>query len=126
MTVSTSATHSLEEVAAEAAGAPTWFQLSRLHSAAHTDDLARRAGDAGYRALVLTVDLPLLGRRLRDETNLFALPADLPLANAAGGDDVPAHTPDWTFDDIGRFADLSGLPVVVKGVLRGDDAARCV
>ena len=32
----------------------------------------------------------------------------------------------WTFDDIGRFAELSGLPVVVKGVLRGDDAARCV
>jgi 4-hydroxymandelate oxidase len=32
----------------------------------------------------------------------------------------------WTLDDIGRFGDLSGLPVVVKGVLRGDDAARCV
>ena len=37
-----------------------------------------------------------------------------------------AATPAWTFDDIGRFGELSGLPVVVKGVLRGDDAARCV
>jgi 4-hydroxymandelate oxidase len=39
---------------------------------------------------------------------------------------VPADVPVWTFDDIGRFAGLSGLPVVVKGVLRGDDAALCV
>ena len=38
----------------------------------------------------------------------------------------PAATPVWTFDDIARFGELSGLPVVVKGVLRGDDAARCV
>src|SRR3954447_20067339 len=118
MTVSTSATHSLEEVAAEAAGAPTWFQLSRLHSPAHTDDLARRAGQAGYRALVLTVDLPLLGRRLRDEANAFVLAADLPLGNHPVEEAVPADTPLWTFDDIGRFADLSGLPVMVKGVLR--------
>src|SRR3712207_8224706 len=47
----------------------------------YTDDLARRAGDAGYRALVLTVDLPVLGRRLRDLRNDFALPAGLLLAN---------------------------------------------
>jgi 4-hydroxymandelate oxidase len=35
-------------------------------------------------------------------------------------------TPTWTFDDIARFGEVSGLPVVVKGVLRGDDALRCV
>ena len=126
MTVSTSASTPLADVAAVDPRAPKWFQLYRRHSPAFTDDLARRAGQAGYRALVLTVDLPLLGRRLRDETNAFVLPADLPLGNSPGEDAVPAHTPDWTFDDIGRFADLSGLPVVVKGVLRGDDARRCV
>jgi 4-hydroxymandelate oxidase len=126
MTVSTSAGTPLAEVAAVEPGAPKWFQLYRRHSPAFTDELARRAGQAGYRALVLTVDLPLLGRRLRDEANAFALPAGLPLGNAPGEDVVPAHTPDWTFDDIGRFAELSELPVVVKGVLRGDDAARCV
>jgi len=126
MTVSTSASTPLAHVAAVEPLAPKWFQLYRRHSPAFTEDLARRAGDAGYRALVLTVDLPLLGRRLRDETNTFVLPADLPFGNAPGPDDVPAHTPDWTFDDIGRLADVSGLPVVVKGVLRGDDAARCV
>ena len=57
---STSASTSLEDVAAVERPAPKWFQLYRLHSPAHTDELARRAGTAGYRALVLTVDLPVL------------------------------------------------------------------
>ncbi|WP_299955610.1 alpha-hydroxy acid oxidase [uncultured Modestobacter sp.] len=130
MTVSTSANTALADVAAATPAGPRWFQLYRLHSPAHTDDLARRAGQAGYRALVLTVDLPVLGRRHRDLRHDFALPAGLPLANhppAAGGPPLPAaETPTWTFADIGRYAELSGLPVVVKGVLRGDDAARCV
>jgi 4-hydroxymandelate oxidase len=127
MTVSTSASTGLAEVAATEPEAPKWFQLYRLHSPAYTDDLARRAGQAGYRALVLTADLPVLGRRLRDLANDFALPPDLPLANRPPAGSVEAaDSPVWTFDDIGRFADLSGLPVVVKGVLRGDDAARCV
>jgi 4-hydroxymandelate oxidase len=131
MTVSTSATTSLADVAAVTPAGPRWFQLYRLHSPAHTDDLARRAGRAGYGALVLTVDLPVLGRRLRDVRHDFALPADLPLANHPPVQDSQpplqaVATPGWTFADIGRFADISGLPVVVKGVLRGDDAARCV
>jgi 4-hydroxymandelate oxidase len=131
MTVSTSATTALEDVAAVTPAGPRWFQLYRLHSPEHTDDLARRAGRAGYAALVLTVDLPVLGRRLRDLRNDFALPAGLLLANhpPVTGTEPPmpaVATPGWTFDDIRRFADLSGLPVVVKGVLRGDDAARCV
>ncbi|SOE02817.1 alpha-hydroxy acid oxidase [Blastococcus haudaquaticus] len=132
MTVSTSATRSLAEVATATAGSPAWFQLYRLHSTRHTDDLARRAGDAGYRALVLTVDLPLLGRRRRDLRHDFALPAGLRMANHPPVQDgvEPSlrdlATATWTFDDIARFGDLSGLPVVVKGVLRGDDAERCV
>ncbi|MGY1707817.1 alpha-hydroxy acid oxidase [Geodermatophilus sp. SYSU D00697] len=125
MTVSTSASTGLAEVAAVAPDAPKWFQLYRVHSPAHTDGLARRARTAGYRALVLTADMPVYGRRLRDLRAAFALPADHPLPNRPGTGDH-ADVPVWTFDDIGRFADLSGLPVVVKGVLRGDDAARCV
>jgi 4-hydroxymandelate oxidase len=127
MTVSTSATTSLADVSATEPAAPKWFQLYRLHSPAHTDDLARRAGDAGFRALVLTADVPVLGRRLRDLTGDFALPAELPLPNhPVSGTVAAADTPVWTLDDIGRFGDLSGLPVVVKGVLRGDDARLCV
>jgi 4-hydroxymandelate oxidase len=127
MTVSTSSGTALADVAATEPAGPRWFQLYRLHSPAHTDDLARRAGEAGYRGLVLTVDLPVLGRRLRDLTNDFALPADFPLPNQPLHGSLPVTgQPPWTFDDIGRFGDVSGLPVVVKGVLRGDDAARCV
>ncbi|TQN43463.1 4-hydroxymandelate oxidase [Blastococcus colisei] len=126
MTVSTSATAPLAAVAATEADSPKWFQLYRQHSPAHTDDLARRAGQAGYRALVLTVDLPVFGRRLRDVANDFAVPADLPPGNVPASGSVAAESPVWTFDDIGRFGELSGLPVVAKGVLRGDDAARCV
>jgi 4-hydroxymandelate oxidase len=127
MTVSTSASTSLAEVADTEPDAPKWFQLYRLHSPGYTDDLARRAADAGYRALVLTADLPVLGTRLRDLSHAFALPAGLPLANRPPeGTVAAADCPVWTVDDIGRFADVSGLPVVVKGVLRGDDAARCV
>ncbi|MFD2092201.1 alpha-hydroxy acid oxidase [Blastococcus deserti] len=126
MTVSTSATHTVEEVAAETTGSPAWFQLYRLHSGGHTDDLARRAGDAGYRALVLTVDLPLFGRRRRDLRHDFALPADVRLANHPPDDRAAQPMPAWTFADIARFGQVSGLPVVVKGVLRGDDAVRCV
>ena len=131
MTVSTSANTALEDVAAVQPAGPRWFQLYRLHSPAYTEALARRAGDAGYTALVLTVDLPVLGRRLRDLRNDFALPAGLLLANhpPVQGTQPPlqaVETAGWTFADIARFADVSGLPVVVKGVLRGDDAAHCV
>jgi 4-hydroxymandelate oxidase len=126
MTVSTSASTAQADVAAAEPAGPRWFQLYRLHSPAHTDDLARRAGQTGYRALVLTVDLPVLGRRLRDLRRDFALPADLPLANHPPAGTVAAASPVWTADDVARFGELSGLPVVVKGVLRGDDALRCV
>ena len=128
MAVSTSATTDLAEVAAAEPAGPRWFQLYRLHSPAHTDELARRAGEAGYRALVLTVDLPVLGRRHRDLRTDFDLPAGLRPANhpPAGTAQPAAAIPAWTFADIDRFAGLSGLPVVVKGVLRGDDAVRCV
>jgi 4-hydroxymandelate oxidase len=130
MTVSTSANHSLEEVAAAAPGSPQWFQLYRLHSDRHTDDLARRAGAAGYRALVLTVDVPLLGRRRRDLRHDFVHRAGVRMGNRPPEGEEPTldgmATATWTFDEIARFGELSGLPVVVKGVLRGDDAVRCV
>ncbi|MBA2389190.1 MAG: alpha-hydroxy-acid oxidizing protein [Geodermatophilaceae bacterium] len=135
MTVSTTATASLAEVAA-ASEAPKWFQLYRVQDRDYTDDLVRRAAAAGYRALVLTVDLPFLGRRLRDLVNAFELPAGITMANhpaeqAYGGRSLDlamgttiAST--WTFDDVSHFAGLTPMPVVVKGILRGDDAQRSI
>ncbi len=133
MTVSTTATFPLADVAAMAPEAPKWFQLYRVHTRAQTDDLARRAADVGYRALVVTADVPLLGRRWRDVANDFRLPDGLVMANYPDRQDVldlaiaaPGDDPPWSYADIGHFAQLTGLPVVVKGVLRGDDAVRCL
>lgn len=78
--VSTLATTRLEEVAAAASG-PKWFQLYVHKDRAFTRSLVERAEAAGYRAIVLTVDAPLLGRRLADERNGFTLPAGLSMAN---------------------------------------------
>lgn len=135
MTAATSATVSLEDVAAVDA-APRWFQLYRVSTPAYTDDLVRRAADAGYRALVVTMDLPVLGARYRDLRNNFELPPGMTLANHPAGQQPEgvdlhsalgrAETASWTFADLTRFAALTPMPVVVKGVLRGDDARRCL
>ena len=137
MCVSTLATVSLEDVAAAAPGAPRWFQLYIRRDRGVTEELVQRAVAAGYSAIALTVDVPVLGRRWRDERNDFSLPDGMQMANLGAappkveGSGLAAYAdaefdPSLTFDDIGWLADLSGLPVVVKGVMRGDDAVRCL
>jgi 4-hydroxymandelate oxidase len=136
---STQATMSVEEVAAAAPDAVRWFQVYVVRDRGWTAELVARAAAAGYRALVLTVDVPLLGKRRRDLRNDFRLPTGLRPANAppAGAArqrelaaDVLAQAgqfdPGLTPETIGWLAERSGLPVVVKGVLRGDDAAACL
>jgi 4-hydroxymandelate oxidase len=121
-----------------ASAAVRWFQVYVVRDRGWTAELVARAAAAGYRALVLTVDVPLLGRRLRDLRNDFRLPTGLKPANAppvAEPDrrraaDVLAQVgqfdPGLTPDNVGWLAERSGLPVVVKGVLRGDDAVACL
>jgi 4-hydroxymandelate oxidase len=79
---STQATLPIEEVAAAAPDAARWFQVYVVRDRGWTADLVARAAAAGYRALVLTVDVPLLGNRLRDLRNDFRLPTGLAPANA--------------------------------------------
>ncbi len=137
MVTSTLATVALEEVAAAAPSAPRWFQLYVRTDRGWTGELVDRAVAAGYRALVLTVDVPVLGWRPRDERNRFTLPEGMRMANV--GADVPegegsglAAYAAAELDRGLRAADLSwlversGLPIVVKGVLRADDARRAV
>ena len=138
MIVSTLATVALEDVAASLPDpADGWFQLYVHRDRGWTGELVRRAVAAGYAAIVLTVDLPVLGLRRRDERNGFTLPQGMQMANV--GAPVPAGEgsglgsyaraeldPALTPADIGWLREVSGLPVVVKGVLRGDDARVCV
>ena len=139
MIVSTYATVSLEDVAAAAPDATRWFQLYVYRDRGWTAELVRRAVAAGYQALVFTVDVPVLGLRRRDERNRFALPPGVLLANV--GEPLPemegsalaakirgsdSFDPALTFADIEWLRGLCDLPVLVKGVLRGDDARACV
>jgi len=138
-TVSTAASVRLEDVAAAAPGAPRWFQLYHAGTRARTEALLGRAVAAGYRAIVLTVDVPILGRRERDLRNRFVLPEGVRMANvdlrdAAADEKDSARS--WAnpiadtalrWDDLGWIqAAAAGLPLLVKGVVRADDAERAV
>jgi len=136
--LSSLATSPLEAVAAAAPGAPRWMQVYILRDRARTADLVARADAAGFGALVLTVDAPVSGLRLRELRGNVHLPDDLTLPNLSATGTGDAHRggfmhvvthdldPGLAFEDISWLAGLSGLPVVVKGVLRADDARRCV
>ncbi|WP_371405176.1 alpha-hydroxy-acid oxidizing protein [Kribbella sp. NBC_00662] len=112
-----------------ATGVPWWLQIYILRNREITRRMLDAAVEAGARAVVLTVDTPVVGRKEDDGDTVWDLaqPGQF-LANLPDGD--------WTDDDldkaddlnpdvIGWLAERTGLPVVVKGVLRGDDAKRC-
>jgi len=128
----------MEEVAAAAEG-PRWFQLYVFRDRGVTRDLVARAEAAGYGAIVLTVDAPVLGRRERDVRNEFELPPDLAIACVPDGAvDAPSGQSglaayfatmldaslDWS--DLEWLASSTDLPVAVKGVHRADDAERAI
>lgn len=128
----------VEDVCAAATG-PVWFQLYVYRDRTATEGLVARAEAAGCRAIVLTVDAPLLGCRERDVRNRFHLPEGLSVKNMlpAGygavaeqaGSGLAAYfaslidpTLDW--DDIAWLRSKTSLPIVLKGIVRPDDAAR--
>ena len=128
----------MELVFAQAAS-PRWFQLYIYKDREITLELVRRAEAAGAEAIVLTVDAPGLGTRERDARNSFRLPDGLAVENLAplGKGNFPEVTgsclaayvkanfkEDLGFDDLDWLCGSTRLPVVVKGVCRGDDARR--
>jgi len=140
--VSTAGTYALEEVAAAAPGAPRWFQLYCYRDRDVTRWLVDRAVAAGYKALCLTVDAPLVGRRERDARNRFGLPHGMSWKNLAGvGLDQMGQRDDdsalvhyissiWdaalTWDAVPWLKGLSELPLVIKGILTAEDAILAV
>jgi len=123
-----------------------WFQLYVLKDRKFTADLLRRAQRHGYKAVVITVDAPVLGKREADEKNRFQLPHHLRLYNIEGlessireqglGERQPGsaltklfadqldNTLDWSI--IKFVKQVVDLPVLVKGVLSPDDAELAV
>lgn len=138
LVAATVATATLDDIAAAGEAGPRWFQLYVRRDRAHAEALIAQAAEAGYTGIVLTVDLPVLGRRRRDERHETSPMDALTLPNMAhtgSGGSWLAHLAADEIDPTLDFADLAdlveqareaGLPLVVKGVLRGDDAAACV
>ena len=132
---------SLSNTAMEAvfaqAGSPRWFQLYVYKDREITRELVQRAEAAGAEAIVLTVDAPGLGTRERDARNRFRLPDGLLVENLCPlgkgnfpdvhGSGLAAYVranfkQDLGFEDLDWLGSSTRLPVVVKGVCRGDDA----
>jgi 4-hydroxymandelate oxidase len=128
----------MEPVLAQA-GSPRWFQLYIYKDREITRALVQRAEAAGAEAIVLTVDAPGLGTRERDARNRFTLPEGLCVENLSPlgkgkmpevcGSGLAAYVrdnfkSDLSFDDLDWLCRCTKLPVVVKGVCRGDDAVK--
>jgi isopentenyl diphosphate isomerase/L-lactate dehydrogenase-like FMN-dependent dehydrogenase len=132
MCLSTIATATIEEVAAAAPDAPRWFQLYWAPDRGVVKDAVERAAAAGFKAILLTVDLPELGRRERDLRTGFeipeeiSVPAFLDFAERAGA--VSPEDINWVVDksltwrDLEWLRSVTSLPLLVKGILTAEDA----
>ncbi|KAI9145516.1 hydroxyacid oxidase 1-like protein [Paraphysoderma sedebokerense] len=149
MILSSWSTASLEDVMNESMISPAvshgllWFQLYVYKDRRITEELIKRAHNAGYKTLVVTVDTPYLGKRRADVRNGFALPPHLTLANFSIADKSKSkleHTsdsglatyvasqidPTLSWDDIKWVMSISEVPVLVKGVMTVADAELAV
>jgi 4-hydroxymandelate oxidase len=131
-TLSTTSTRPIEEVAAAAPDAERWFQLYLVHDLHYTRTLVERATAAGYRAIVLTVDLPVVGYRDRDRRSGFVLTelgslTDAPeSARGQYAELTDQRALGLTWADLAEVRSWSPLPFVLKGILSADDAAIAV
>jgi len=152
--LSTMGTTSVEDVAAAAPDARRWFQLYVWNDRSAGAELMSRAKAAGFEALMLTVDVPVAGNRLRDARNGFSIPptltmktladiathpawwanllttAPLRFASLAGWDRTIAELIDTLFDPTMTMADLEWVracwdgPLIIKGIQSVADARR--
>ncbi len=137
LVVSTLSTTSIERIA-EVASSPLWFQLYVQPDRGFTRELVARAEAAGCEALVLTVDTPVVGARNREERAGFALPVEWERPHlsrvGAQADHRPGEQGIWSplldpalsWRDVEWLLSITRLPLLLKGILAGEDAARAV
>jgi len=128
----TGSNKTMEEVATAIKDSPRWFQLYFNKDPEVNKQLLRRAETSGYSAIVLTVDLPVLGIRDRNVRNSFTLPKDLNRPNVQSERFVAATRglqaltagvkDDLSWDDYEWTRERTSLPVLIKGILSPDDA----
>jgi isopentenyl diphosphate isomerase/L-lactate dehydrogenase-like FMN-dependent dehydrogenase len=135
MCLSTLATSGAAEVAEAAPDGSLWYQLYWHPDRGLTRAIVEEAAEAGFKAIVLTVDLPVLGNRERDLRTGFTLPDDMVPAfarTAAYGIEGGSAVLGWKVDpriswrDLEWLRSLSDLPLLVKGVLTAEDALLAV
>ncbi|CAN8016745.1 unnamed protein product, partial [Ixodes persulcatus] len=137
MTLSSFSNHSLEDVQRGAPGGLRWFQLHVFRDREFTRNLVERAERSGYRALVLTVDMPVEGQRDFDKMSDFCIPEHLRYGNflgtsrhedactkAAVCDDI--CDPSLTWADVTWLRGITKLPVVAKGICTAEDAEEAI
>jgi len=121
---------SYEEVAA---AAPAGARIGQLHPYESFHPVARRIKNAGYDALCVTVDCPVMGWRARNKMNRFhpdpavwsgnvTHDGEPNVASTFGGGDIPA----WTWDQLAEAAAGPGLPWIAKGILTASSAVEAV
>jgi isopentenyl diphosphate isomerase/L-lactate dehydrogenase-like FMN-dependent dehydrogenase len=137
--VSTMSTWSLEAIAEAAPDATRWFQLYTQADPGRSRWLVERAEAAGYEAIVVTVDLPVLGYRERDLRSGFNLSVTLgnfvdePPSHASHGSTGSGYdilTADLdrglTWRGLDAIRTWTSLPIVLKGILTAEDAALAI
>jgi L-lactate dehydrogenase (cytochrome) len=154
--LSTLGTTSIEDVAAAAPGARKWFQLYVWRDRGAGKELVERAQAAGYEALMLTVDVPVAGARLRDARNGLTIPPSLTLRTVLDAATHPAwwfnllsteplvfasltssegtvaelinrmFDPSLTVRDVEWLRETWSGPLIVKGIQHVDDARMVV
>ena len=128
--LSSLATSGPAQVAAAAPDGTRWFQLYVFRDRGVSQELLRAAADSGFEAVVITVDLPVLGIRERDVRTQYAIPDEIatPSIDAMGRSGLSMVQigelidPSLTWADLEEFASSSELPLLVKGVLTPEDA----
>jgi 4-hydroxymandelate oxidase len=113
-----------------ATGVRWWLQAYVLRDRGLSREILQQGCDAGASAVVLTVDTPVVGRKRNVGQSVWEIvPDEYLLANISQGglpDDALDKADDLTPDAVGWLREVTGLPVVVKGVLRADDARTLV
>lgn len=138
MTASLLSSVSMEEIAAHASS-PLWFQLYLQEDREESLELVRRAEQAGYAAIVVTIDAPVTAMRNAQQRAGFQLPMAIRPVNldglkgsapvrAVSGSPVfqgmLKHSARW--QDIGWLRDNCSLPILLKGILNPDDAEKAI
>lgn len=123
LAVSSASTRSMEDIAKATTG-PKWFQMYLTVDAGESREVLVRARDAGYKAIILTIDA--IGQGSSDEYMRLGNPRPwLPYGNFPTGNPNAFKT-NLSWKDLEFIATTTGLPVIVKGVTRAEDAVAAV